>query len=267
MKIAWATDIHFNFIDAAKRAAFAAEARHTGADALLITGDIAEAHDVCHLLAELDRALGLPIYFVLGNHDCYGSYVAAVHARVRAMCAASERLRWLSDMPAVRLGDAVALVGCDGWADGRYGNYDRSPVKLNDSVCIKDLAELTKGPRLAAMQRLADASAALLRERLSEALCDHQRVLVATHVPPFVEACWHEGRISGPDWLPFFASKATGDVLLEAADAWPAREIEVYCGHTHSGGLARVRPNLVVTTGAAAYGQPRVAGVMEIPTR
>lgn len=264
MKLAWATDIHLNFIDPPRRAAFASEVRATGADALLVTGDIAESRNICDLLGELDQALELPIYFVLGNHDFYGSSVAEVHARIREMCAASERLRWLSDRAAIRIDEGVALVGCDGWADGRYGDYARSPVELNDSVHINDLAELFKGPRLTVMQRLADASAASLRERLTEALCDYQRVIVATHVPPFAEACWHEGRISGPDWLPYFASKATGDVLLESADAWPAREIEVYCGHTHSGGIARVRPNLVVTTGASEYGEPRVCGVLEM---
>ena len=50
-----------------------------------------------------------------------------------------------------------------------------------------------------------------------QALERFEHVLVLTHVPPFREACWHEGRISGDDYLPYFACKATGDVLLDEA--------------------------------------------------
>lgn len=65
---------------------------------------------------------------------------------------------------------------------------------------------------------------------------------------------WHDGALSDDDWLPFFSCAAVGAVLLEAADAHPTKQIEVYCGHTHSPGLTALRPNLVVHTGGARYG-------------
>ena len=34
------------------------------------------------------------------------------------------------------------------------------------------------------------------------------------------------------------------------------KQIAVYCGHTHGGGVAQLRSNLVVHTGSAEYGKP-----------
>ena len=77
-----------------------------------------------------------------------------------------------------------------------------------------------------------------------------------THVPPFREACWHRGQISDDDWLPHFACRAVGEVLVEAMAAHPECEMTVLCGHTHSPGEAQVLPNLRVLTGGAEYGRP-----------
>lgn len=52
------------------------------------------------------------------------------------------------------------------------------------------------------------------REILPTALAWFPNLLLVTHVPPFKEACWHEGRISDDDFLPHFTSQAVGDVLL-----------------------------------------------------
>jgi Icc protein len=264
MILAWATDIHLNFLDATGRAAFAELVRGTNADALLITGDIAEAPSVCRLLLELSSMARMPIYFNLGNHDFYHRSVGSVWDSIRSLCEATPSLVWLPGANTIGLNNGTAIIGVDGWADGRYGSWERSTVQLNDYVLIMELAHRSKRERLATMQRIADIDARLLREKLLAALEQYQHVIVATHVPPFREACWHEGKISGPDWLPHFACKATGDVMLEAAEAWPGRRIDVYCGHTHSAGTATIGPNLVVRTGGAEYGAPKIAGVIDV---
>jgi hypothetical protein len=164
----------------------------------------------------------------------------------------------------VELSKEAALVGVDGWADGRLGDYVRSPVMLNDYQLIADLAGLSKADRLDRLHRFGDAEADRLRAPLADALRDHPRVIVATHVPPFREACWHEGRVSNDDWLPHFSCRAVGEVLREAAAKRPDRKIRVLCGHTHGQGSAEILPNLKVMTGGAEYGEPRVQGVLEL---
>ena len=71
MKIAWATDIHLNFLDRPGRQDFYRAVEALGAEAVAVSGDIAESPTVVALLEEMAWALTMPIYFVLGNHDTY----------------------------------------------------------------------------------------------------------------------------------------------------------------------------------------------------
>jgi predicted phosphohydrolase len=263
-RLAWATDVHLNFLSAAGMDAFCAALAGEEPDAILITGDIAEGPSIEALLSVAAAELKTPIYFVLGNHDYYRSSIPRVRAVVTELSRRSPFLSWLPAAGVVPLGPEVALVGVDGWADGRLGDYVRSPVQLNDYLLIAELAGLTKAARLDKLNRLGDAEAEALEGLLAEALRKHRRVIVATHVPPFKEACWHEGRVSNDDWLPHFSCRAVGEVLRRAAVAHPDSKIRVLCGHTHSGGTAEILPNLKVVTGGAEYGEPRVQGTMEL---
>jgi hypothetical protein len=86
---------------------------------------------------------------------------------------------------------------------------------------------------------------------------------VLTHVPPFRDACWHEGRISDDDWAPHFTCHAAGQAILDVLRSHPDRQITVLCGHTHGRGIARLGSNLQVITGGAVYGKPTIAEVFE----
>lgn len=263
-RICWATDVHLNFLDERRLDVFCRAIICEEADAVVITGDIAEAPSLEPLLSFVAEAVRLPTYFVMGNHDYYRSGIGPVRALAEELSARSQWLRWLPASGIVELTKDIALIGIDGWSDGRLGDYDRSPVMLNDYLLIEDLAGLDKRTRLEKLNRLGDDEAAALRVPLWEALGRYQRVIVATHVPPFKEACWHDGQISSDDWLPHFTCKAVGEVLREAATAVPDRTLMVLCGHTHGAGVAEILPNLAVRTGGAEYGEPRIQAVIEI---
>jgi len=128
---------------------------------------------------------------------------------------------------------------------------------------IDDFKGLDKQGRLELLHRLGDEAARHFRRVLPEALARHRRVVALTHVPPFREACWHEGRLSNGNWLPHFTCKAAGDAMVEVMRAHPDRELLVLCGHTHGAGEAEVLPNLRVRTGGARYGAPVVQRVFE----
>ena len=85
----------------------------------------------------------------------------------------------------------------------------------------------------------------------------YKHIIVLTHVPPFKEACWHEGKISDKEWLPHFTCKAMGDVIQHSLEAQPNRKIRVLCGHTHRSGKASIMDNLTVLTKGAEYGEIR----------
>lgn len=266
MKLAWLTDVHLNFLRPAGLDAFLGSLADTEADAFLIGGDVGEAPDVGRHLNAIDNALRRPVYFVLGNHDFYRGSITRVRKTVRQLCAACPDLHWLPDAGVVRLTADTCLVGHDGWGDGRLGDYHGSDVLLNDFGLIAEFGGFDEDPaeRLSKLHALGDEAAAHFRAVLPDALARFRHVLVLTHVPPFREACWHEGRLSNDAWLPFFTCKAVGDVLAEAIRTHLDREMTVLCGHTHGAGEAEILPNLRVSTGGAMYGEPRVQRVIEV---
>jgi 3',5'-cyclic AMP phosphodiesterase CpdA len=261
-RLAWATDIHLNFVHGDVRS-FREQVVAAAPDGLVITGDISEAETLVRDLAALDRVLWLPAWIVLGNHDFYGSSIRAVRAAVANFCRRSKRLRYLPAEGVVRLAADTALVGHDGWADGRFGDFEHSQVVLNDYLVIEDLAGLDPQTRLERLHKLGDEAAAYFRRLLPQALDRHQNVVVAIHVPPFREACWHEGKVSDDDHLPHFGCAAAGEALVQIMRSRPEQRMLVLCGHTHSRGVARILPNLLVKTGGATYGQPSLAEVID----
>ena len=67
---------------------------------------------------------------------------------------------------------------------------------LNDYLLIEELTGLDRATRLRKLNALGDEAADHLRSLLPYALAHFRRVLTLLHVPPFREACWHEGRVS-----------------------------------------------------------------------
>ena len=257
MKLAWVTDIHLDFLGESEIARFCDALTSAGPDGVLVGGDIAQAASFEAALHQMEERVGKPIWFVLGNHDFYGATVAAV--RQRAVRLSQEgRIVWLGAVEVVELTQHTGLVGHDGWGDARLGDHESSNVILNDFLRIADLVTPDRANLARVLGRLGAESALHLRRVLPMALERFAHVVVLTHVPPFRDACWHEGRISSDDYLPYFACKATGDVLLDQASRHCDRRLTVLCGHTHSAGECQPLPNLRVITGAAEYGRPAV---------
>src|SRR5687768_3888091 len=75
VRLAWATDIHLDFLDDDGVRRFAAELAAPRADALILSGDLSHAEVLEHHLRLLAQGVPGPIYFVLGNHDYYGSAI------------------------------------------------------------------------------------------------------------------------------------------------------------------------------------------------
>ncbi|OWK42137.1 hypothetical protein FRUB_04215 [Fimbriiglobus ruber] len=238
----------------------------TEADAFALTGDIGEANDVAIFLNNIEQRVERPVYFVLGNHDFYRGSIAGVREKIRSLCSVTANLHWMPNAGIIPLTKDTCLVGHDGWGDGRLGDYHGSDVILNDWGLIEEFGGFheVRDDRLAKLNALGDEAAVHFRSVLPEALKRFQHVVVLTHVPPFREACWHEGKISDDNWLPHFTCKAVGDALVEAMGAVPDRTMTVLCGHTHGGGEAQILPNLRVLTGGAKYGVPVVQRVLEV---
>ncbi|HEY0138092.1 MAG TPA: metallophosphoesterase [Nannocystis sp.] len=279
MRVAWATDIHLDFLADPQVLDFAATLTASSPDAVVLSGDLSHAEQLEHHLRLLASAISCPIYFVLGNHDYYGSSIAAVRQAVAELGARKPRLRWLPAHGVVTLSEKTAMVGVDGWADSRLGDAEHTPVILNDFIHIEDLVA-TLDPLVRAtpallrstdrsqlhtkLRALGDDEAARCRELLAPALASHEHVLVVTHVPPFAAACWHDGELSDDKWLPYFSCAAVGEVLRDLAITHPHRTLTVLCGHTHGAGEAQIEANLRVLTGGAVYRHPHLQQLLEL---
>lgn len=263
-RLAWATDLHLNFLSEPELEAFGKSLAKSEADVLLVGGDTSEAYTLEHHLAFVAKRFGGPVWFVLGNHDFYRGSILQVRKAADGLKKRLKSLRWLQSAGVVSLSEQTALVGCDGFGDARCGDPEGSSIVLNDFLLIDELTSIQHSQRLARLGRLGDEAAEHLRSVLWPALEKHARVVVLTHVPPFPEACWHQGKMSGPEWLPYFCCAAAGTALRDAGLAFPKREILVLCGHTHSGGEAEILPNLKVLTAGAAYGKSKIDRVLSL---
>lgn len=285
-RVAWITDPHLNFLRKPEYTT------HFGASVIedhsphsvVITGDIAEHDNLVDLLNRFNEGLQtmssavdstttapVHLYFVLGNHDAYGGSIANARKLATRLSHGSPTMTYLTMGEIVKLTPTTALVGHDGWYDARHGCPKGSTVDLNDFYHIAELTSsndpdgylMVRDPKprnriIEAVQVIADRYAEEARVTLHAALATYPTVVFATHVPPFIEATWHEGANSSYNDLPWVTNKTMGDMLLEEAYAHPHREILVLCGHTHGSGEFQARPNLRVLTGAANYGMPAV---------
>src|SRR4051812_38267695 len=72
-RLAWLTDIHLNFVTPPQVDEFLDEINSLEPDAVLLGGDIGDGTNVVAYLSKIADRIKSSVYFVLGNHDFYGS--------------------------------------------------------------------------------------------------------------------------------------------------------------------------------------------------
>ncbi len=143
-KIGWATDIHLSVCNDTTRQIFYHDVRSAGLDQLWLGGDIGEADNIESLLSELITQVETPVAFVLGNHDFYFGSIQDVRALVDQLCARFQNMVYLSHSRVQQVTSRIGLVGHDGWADGRIGNFETSMVMMHDYRHIEELSGYDK---------------------------------------------------------------------------------------------------------------------------
>lgn len=260
-RLAWITDTHLDHCQEWQRLELA-EKCAAESDCLLITGDITSGKEM-QLLTELSIDYAKPIYFVLGNHDYWGGSFASVKAHVRDLCARRPSLTWLDDSPPVTLAPGVQLCGIGGWYDAQLGEPEGADFVMNDWVRITDLRpHYFQGTLVDKCRELGLDAAMMATAKLAATAAS--QVIFATHVPPFAESAWHEGRPSGPTYLPWYTCHALGFALNRFADSRPDVKLTTLCGHVHSESIFGARLNHFVHTGASKYGAPAIARVFKL---
>lgn len=262
-RLTWLTDIHLEFTSGSHRKEFAYKIRSQNPDYVLITGDIANALTIQDILPSLQKRIGAKVFFVLGNHDFYNGSIFEIRRwadDIRTSGLGSD-LFWVHGSIS-RLSAQACIVGVDGWADARYGSPHSSPITLNDWVMIGEMDRANivndRKTRIRMLNSLGTEEADTLRPVLAQALAEFNHTYVMTHVPPWKEAAWYDGKPSDEAWLPWFSCKAVGDCIEELSKTAPGRKITVLCGHTHGAGYSRISDDIEVYTGSAQYSLPEI---------
>ena len=264
MRLAWMSDIHLNFLDEYGLRSFLLILSLYKVDGWLISGDIGTSSNVINFLDLLMDSLDQPIYFVLGNHDFYGSSMSKTTDAVKKFVENKPRLIWLTWAEYQNLGSGIALVGDDGWGDARLGHAYETSTMLNDFFHIQELCGLSRKNLVEKLKQLGDESVLRIKSKLIAAAENNNKVIVVTHVPPFGEAARNERQLSKDDYLPWYSCKVMGDLLLDCADTYPNVNFLVVCGHTHGASEYHPRPNLEILTAGAEYFVPKVDRILEL---
>jgi hypothetical protein len=264
MKLVWITDPHFDSVPDHVNDSFGRHVKSLGADCAVITGDLGDGSNGLNDLVRFGAWFEKPVYYVLGNHDLYNSSYIEAFREASNLSQEFPNLVFLDAVGPIRLTADVALVGNSGFYDCRAGNAD-SKFWLQDFTENNDLKGRSTQNIMTQCRTLAEMMAKPAKRALLDAANEYKHVYFATHVPPFTEATWHEGKRSDSEALPWFCNLTFGQVLADIAYEYSDVTFTVLCGHTHSSGEYKHFDNLKVLTGAAEYCYPAVWKVLEIP--
>lgn len=263
MQIGFATDIHLDHpnlwtTDKAGIGRFIAE----NLEVLLVGGDISTGtHFERHFSAFCEGA-GIPVYFVLGNHDFWDAPEATVRET------AGKFPGYLDQAGVVELTPCLGLVGRSGWYDTLSGNPLTSRIRVNDWVSIPRLQGLWADKYLLqkACRQWSEEEAEKARVDLVKAAKEYPTVIFITHFPCFTATCWNEhGRLDTGEsgWWPWSINTTLGQTILDVVAEHPQTDFTILSGHTHGGGRKQLRSNLTCISGKAVYGTPRLAAAWQ----
>lgn len=272
LTLVWASDIHFPLATLTAAELWARAVSLSGADMLVLTGDVSNCRRIYRDLDWISRVAARPACmetrFILGNHDLLDAKhqetcpIENTRDALRynlASRSGPDDLIYLHDIePTDRKCEiphqpGFVMLGVDGWWDGR-AEYAKPPA-----------SEVARLNRLKYARR-ADLDTWKLRERLNRILnapggpsCRGTAVtdiVILTHVPPYPEAALHNGKPTGPTMIGRYSNVGLGTMLSEIAAANQKILFTVLCGHTHDDAYLRVAPNLHVFVQGAVHGAP-----------
>lgn len=278
-KYAWASDIHLDFLrnDEQKIVKFTESLVKDNPTGIILTGDISTAKQLTYHLSIMERVAQRPIYFVLGNHDYYYGSIDEVRKNMHELSNISPFLKHLSTTPYVQLTPSTALVGCDGWYDCQHGDWKNSTFSMSDWQIIHDFLQVSggntgmyggggfnKGAIVSLARKLAHQSVQHIHDGIKAAAKYATSIIVATHVPPFKEAHVYNGRTADDNAQPWYTNKLLGDMLLDAAKAYPKIRFTCVAGHTHGRVKWQASSNLYCYVAGANYGKPALEQLIEV---
>ena len=266
IRVLLSADLHYHIRSRPALERFAQQVQRERPDCLVLAGDLG------HPLTNFQRALGLfsgltcPKLALAGNHDVWsGEHDSqSLWDHLLEQAAHQAGFVWL-DREIFHLG-SLGICGTLGWYD--YSARDMSvPLGLSDYYINKGMFN-NDGNYIdweATDEQFAAQELAAFVERLGRLWNDPAitQILVATHVPPFVE---NLERRPG-DWAWSFGNAYFGNLTLGQAIVRCPKVTHVVSGHTHHGGVWSISaPHGLVESRVVGsdYGRPAYV-ILEFP--
>lgn len=278
-RFVWITDIHFSALDDEKIQSYCDQILRCQPDGILLTGDISDSSTSDQYLTQLATALKVPIYFVLGNHDFYGSSFDQVQIQMQHLCHHVPHLFWLNASDPLPLTADTGVIGHNAWNDAQGNTFLTTGGLISDYLGVQDLAQSIsndvkvrwrvlianqgKEPLQRKLQALGVDIATILRAKLLSALSQYRHVILLTHFPPFTELNLHHGQI-WIDWQPHIVCQALGQMIHEVMAQFPDHQLLALCGHVHEIGARWILPNVLALSGGVCVGEPGIQRVLEL---
>lgn len=240
----WTTDLHTEFYSNIQ---FEELLGKMSGKKIVITGDI----DSNNLFQTMKKMLEVAdVYFVCGNHDYYGKYLSDFNYEMRQDFPSN----YLEAFDGIETENEY-LIGGDGWYDGVAGEYN-SRFSLYDFNAIPNFIGFSRSEIFRKMYRQAKVSNDGIIFKLESALKKYDNIILATHVPPFIENSTFGKKQSSLESLPFFCNKTLGRSLIDIMDKFTNKKLTVLCGHTHdfSRNIYGHNKNIRCVTKKAEYG-------------
>jgi predicted phosphohydrolase len=275
MKLAWATDIHLDCVNDAVACVEKLAESSMGCDGVVISGDLSTSPLIVDHLRLLNDCIQKPIYFVLGNHDYYYSDIISTRKRVVEVCRNLPFCRYLGSTSYINVGRSTAIVGSDGWYDALNGNPDSSELIMNDWLMIADFKlsiknnlrgkSIDRNVVAHVARQICKASVDHIARGIKSVVNDVDKIIIITHVPPFVESYTNSKFKGSPDEniVPWYTSRIMGEMLRSAAKTYQHIQFTVLSGHTHSPFEGNIFHNLHAKVGKSQYGAPQIVGYID----
>jgi predicted phosphohydrolase len=201
----------------------------SGADLILLPGDIDVGTRAIAYARELAARAGVPVAFTPGNHEYYHHDMAELDAALPATAEGADVHVLLNDVTSFTIaGQPVRVLGTTLWTDYRANGDAKRPFAMLEALQTMNdhrLVTVERGARRFAPDDAADLHAAA-RAFLERALAQPWSgwTIVMTHHAPSdrAQAPQHQGNSLSPA----FCSAMDDVVAASGADLW-------VCGHTH----------------------------------
>jgi predicted MPP superfamily phosphohydrolase len=262
----WLSDTHFDHTGDPGVIALAEEIVKVNPTGIFVTGDIATSDKFVYYLSALEKITQRPIYFVLGNHDYYGSSFENTEKKAINVSSISTHIKYLGNVSYMNIGQQTAVLGVDGWYDALNGSWRtaQQTAKLSDWTLIGDFVKCKSMESIVALsKKRANEQVTSLMAKIKAATRYAKNLIILTHVPP-VQMCDQVTTLDINTLVPFFTCRMLDDLMMQAAASYQNKSFMVLAGHTHLSGTSKPANNLMYMTPTIEYGHPVISRIVQV---